>query len=45
MVTIPKVPTKGSYFGQCTCALTQRDTIPCKHMAPVVISLRVPDLT
>ncbi len=32
-VTIPKVPTKGSYFGRCTCGLAQRNAIPCKHMA------------
>jgi hypothetical protein len=37
-VTIPKVPTKGSYFGRCTCGLAQRDAIPCKHMAAVVVS-------
>jgi hypothetical protein len=37
-VTIPKVPTKGSYFGRCTCGLAQRDAIPCKHMTAVVVS-------
>ncbi len=44
-VTIPKVPTKGSYFGRCTCGLTQRDAIPCEHMAAVVVSSRNPALS
>jgi hypothetical protein len=44
MVMIPKVPTKGSYFGWCTCGLTQRDAIPCKPMVAVVVSPRVPVL-
>jgi hypothetical protein len=44
-VTIPKVPTKGSYFGRCTCGLTQRDAISCEHMAAVVVSSRIPALT
>jgi hypothetical protein len=44
-VTIPKVPTKGSYFGRCTCGLPQRDAIPCKHMAAVVVSSRIPALS
>jgi len=37
-VTIPKVPTKGCYLRRCTCGLAQRDAIPCKHMAAVVVS-------
>jgi hypothetical protein len=44
-ITIPKVPTKGSYFGWCTCGLAQHDAIPCKHMAVVVVNLRVLVLT
>jgi hypothetical protein len=44
-VTIPKVPTKGSYFGRCTCELAQRDAIPCEHMAAVVVSSRIPALS
>ncbi len=44
-VTIPKVPTKGSYFGRCTCGLSQRDAMPCEHMAPVVVSSRIPALS
>jgi len=45
MVTIPKVLTKGSYFGWCTCGLAQPDAIPCDHIAGVVVSLHVPVLT
>ncbi len=37
-VTIPKVPTKGAYFGRCTCGLAQRNAIPCEHIATVVVS-------
>jgi hypothetical protein len=37
-VTIPKVLTKGSYFGRFTCGLAQRNAIPCKHMAAGVVS-------
>ncbi len=44
-VTIPNLPTKGSYFGRCTCGLAQRDAIPCKHMAAVVVSSRIPALS
>ncbi len=44
-VTIPKEPTKRSYFGRCTCGLTQRDAIPCKHMATVVVSSQIPVLS
>jgi hypothetical protein len=44
-VTIPKVPTKGSYFGRCTCGLAQCDAIPCKHMGAVVVSSRIPALS
>jgi hypothetical protein len=44
-VTIPKVPTKGSYFGRCTCGFAQRNAIPCKHMAVVVVSSGIPALS
>jgi hypothetical protein len=44
-VTIPKVPTKGSYFGRCTCGLAQRNAIPCEHMDAVVVSSRIPALS
>ncbi len=26
-VIIPKEPTKGSYFGQCTCGLSKHDAV------------------
>jgi hypothetical protein len=45
LVTIPKVPTKGPYFGLCTCELPQHDAILCEHMTAVVVSSRVPVLT
>jgi hypothetical protein len=44
-VTIPKVPTKGSYFGRCTCGLAQCDAIPCRHMAAVVVRTQIPALS
>ncbi len=44
-VTIPKVLTKGFYFGRCTCGLAQRDAIPCEHMAAVVVSSQIPALS
>ncbi len=42
---IPKDPTKGSYFGQCTCGLAKRDAVPCEHMAALVVSSRIGVLT
>jgi hypothetical protein len=44
-VTIPKEPTKGLYFGRCTCGLAQHNAIPCEHMAAVVVSSRIPVLS
>ncbi len=44
-VIIPKEPTKGSYFGQCTCGLSKRDAVPCEHMAAIVASSRIGVLT
>jgi hypothetical protein len=44
-VTIPKVPTKGSYFGRCTCGLAQHNAIPFEHMAVVVVSSQFPALS
>jgi hypothetical protein len=35
-VSIPKEPTRGSFFGECTCGLVRRDAVPCEHMAAVV---------
>ena len=44
-VIIPKDPTKGSYFGQCTCGLAKRDAVPCEHMAALVVSSCIGVLT
>jgi hypothetical protein len=44
-VTIPKEPLRGSYFGTCTCGVVTRDAVPCEHMAAVVVSSRIPQLT
>ncbi len=44
-VIIPKEPTKGSYFGQCTCGLSKRVAVPCEHMAAIVVSSRIGVLT
>jgi hypothetical protein len=44
-VIIPKVPTKGSYFGECTCGLDKRDAVPCEHTAAIVVSSRIGVLT
>ena len=44
-VIIPKEPTKGSYFGQCTCGLVKRDAVLCEHMAAIVVSSRIGVLT
>jgi hypothetical protein len=40
-VIFPKEPTRGSYFGHCTCGLDKRDSVPCEHMAAVVVSSRI----
>jgi hypothetical protein len=40
-VSIPKEPTRGSYFGKCTCGLVTRNAVPCEHMAAVVCSSRI----
>jgi len=44
-VSIPKEPTRGSFFGKCTCGLVRRDAIPCEHMAAVACSSRIAGLT
>jgi len=43
-VSLPKEPTRGSYFGKCTCGLVTRDAIPCEHMATAVCSSRIAGL-
>jgi hypothetical protein len=42
---IPKDLTKGLYFGQCTCGFAKCDSIPCEHMAALVVSSRIGVLT
>ncbi len=32
-------------FGKCTCGVDSRDGVPCEHMAALVISSRIPNLT
>ena len=44
MVSLPKEPTKGSYFGKCTCGLVAHDAIPCEHMATAACSSHIPGL-
>jgi hypothetical protein len=44
-VIIPKEPTKGLYFGQCTCGLVKLDAVPCEHMAAIVVSSHIGVLT
>ena len=38
VVTLPKYPVNGSYFGTCTCGATQTDAVPCEHMSVVALS-------
>jgi hypothetical protein len=44
-VVVLKEPVKGSFFGTCTCGVDKRDSIPCEHMAALVVSSRIPDIT
>jgi len=44
-VSILKEPYRGSYFGKCTCGVDTCDAVPCEHMAAVVISSRIPNIT
>ena len=44
-VSIPKKPTRESFFGECTCGLVRRDAVPCEHMAAVACSSRIAGLT
>ena len=45
LVTIVKEATRGSFFGKCSCGVDSRDAVPCEHMAALVISSRIPNLT
>jgi hypothetical protein len=44
-VIILKEPVRGLYFGTCTCGVDKCGAIPCKHMAALVVSLRIASLT
>ena len=44
-VVIAKEPIRESYFGTCTCGVDTRNAVPCQHMAAVVMSCRIPQLT
>jgi hypothetical protein len=44
-VVIAKEPIRESYFGTCTCGEDTHDAVPCQHMAAVVVSCRIPQLT
>ena len=44
-VVVLKEPLKGSFLGTCTCGVDKRDSIPCKHMAALVMSSCIPDIT
>jgi hypothetical protein len=44
-VALPKVPYKGSYFGNCTCGFPAKEGIPCKHMIVVQKSSVIPEIT
>ena len=44
-VAIVKELTRGSFFGKCSCGVDSRDAVPCEHMAALVNSSRIPNLT
>jgi hypothetical protein len=44
-VVIAKEPIRESYFGTCTCGVDTRNAVPCQHMAAVVMSCSIPQLT
>jgi hypothetical protein len=44
-VVILKQPVNGPIFGTCTCGVNKCNSIPCKHMAALVASSRIPDIT
>ena len=44
-VVITKQPVRGLYFGTCSCGAVLRDSIPCEHMAALVASSRILDIT
>ena len=44
-VAICKEPLRGSFFGKCTCGVDTQDAVPCEHMAAVIASSRILQLT
>ena len=44
-VRLPKESYNGSYFGKCTCGVTSKEGIPCRHMVVLVKSSVIPTLT
>jgi hypothetical protein len=44
-MVVLKELVKGSFFGMCTCGVDKRDSIPCEHMAVLVVSSGIPDIT
>ena len=44
-VVVLKQPAKGPFLGTCTFSVDKRDLIPCKHMAALVMSSCIPDIT
>jgi hypothetical protein len=44
-VRLPKKGYNGSYFGKCTCGVTSKEGIPCRHMVVMVKSSVIPTLT
>jgi hypothetical protein len=45
MVVIVKELVRGLFVGTCSCDVDTSHSIPCKHMAALVVSSRIPDLT
>ena len=44
-LSIPKEPTRGSFFGECTCGLVRCNAVSCEHMAAVTCSSHIAGLT
>ena len=38
-------PVRGSYFWTCSWGVDSHDSVPCEHMAALVLSSRIPDST
>jgi hypothetical protein len=44
-VVILKQPVRSSFFGTCTCGVDKHNSISFKHMAMLVVSSRISDIT